>query len=53
MKGIKLWGIMDDIDRRSQQQLRPYLFDAEGRAKPAFKAVQQALLNAQRNRGAN
>jgi endo-1,4-beta-xylanase len=47
MKGIKLWGIMDDIDRRSGQQLRPYLFDAEGRAKPAFYAVQQALAKKQ------
>ncbi len=43
MKGIKLWGIMDDVDRVSGQQLRPYLFDDRGRAKPAFYAVQQAL----------
>jgi GH35 family endo-1,4-beta-xylanase len=47
MKGIKLWGIMDDIDRKSGQQLRPYLFDAEGRAKPALYAVQQALAKKQ------
>jgi endo-1,4-beta-xylanase len=43
MKGIKLWGILDNVDRGSGQQLRPYLFDAEGRAKPAFYKVQQAL----------
>jgi GH35 family endo-1,4-beta-xylanase len=49
MKGIKLWGILDNVDRRSRQQLRPYLFDAEGRSKPAFYAVQQALAQKQGN----
>ena len=39
MKGIKLWGVVDDSEYRS------YLFDAQGRAKPAFFAVRKALEN--------
>ena len=45
VKGIKLWGVMDDVDRRTKRQYHPYLFDAQGRAKPAFFAVREALAN--------
>lgn len=48
MKGIKLWGVMDDTDWKAQKQYRPYLFDAEGRAKPAFFSVREALERSRR-----
>lgn len=43
MKGIKLWGVVDDTDWKAKTQFHPYLFDAQGRAKPAFFAVQETL----------
>lgn len=46
MKGIKLWGVVDDTDWRTKQGYHPYLFDQDGRAKPAFYAVRDALANA-------
>ena len=41
-RGLKYWGI---IDRKVWGPIpeRPYIFDGEGRAKPAFYAVQKAL----------
>ena len=45
MKGIKLWGVVDDTDWKSKKQYRSYLFDAHGRAKPAFFVVRDALAN--------
>ncbi len=47
MKGIKLWGVVDDTDWKAKKQYHPYLFDAQGRAKPAFFAVREALENSQ------
>ena len=44
-KGIKLWGVVDDMDWQADKPFHPYLFDAEGRAKPAFFAVQDTLEN--------
>ncbi len=43
MKGIKLWGIMDEVDRKTKKAFHPYLFDGAGVAKPAFFAVREAL----------
>ncbi|MBM4154599.1 MAG: hypothetical protein FJ221_06170 [Lentisphaerae bacterium] len=43
MKGIKVWGVVDDTDWKAKKEYHPYLFDAQGRAKPAFFAVRDAL----------
>ena len=50
MKGIKLWGVCDDLDWKSRRPFHPYLFDAAGRPKPAFFAVREALQGAVRRR---
>lgn len=50
MKGIKLWGVVDDTDWKAKNQYHPYLFDAQGRAKPAFFAVREALRRSSVNR---
>jgi GH35 family endo-1,4-beta-xylanase len=34
---------VDDADWKAKKQYHPYLFDAQGRAKPAFFAVREAL----------
>ena len=49
MKGIKLWGVVDDTDWKAKKEYHPHLFDAQGRAKPAFFAVREALANASRD----
>ena len=43
LRGLKYWGI---IDRKVWGPIpeRPYLFDGEGKAKPAFYAVREALI---------
>jgi endo-1,4-beta-xylanase len=46
MKGIKLWGVVDDVDWTTKQGYHPYFFGQDGRAKPAFYAVRNALANA-------
>jgi endo-1,4-beta-xylanase len=42
LRGIKMWGIMDASPWGLREE-RPYVFDGDGRAKPAFYAVQETL----------
>ncbi len=42
-KGIKMWGVMDAKWNGTPIPGRPYLFDEQGRAKPAFFAVRETL----------
>jgi endo-1,4-beta-xylanase len=45
-RGLKYWGIMDKNTWGQVSPERPHLFDDSGRAKPAFRAVQQAFIEA-------
>lgn len=43
MRGIKMWGVLDRRVWGNVPEGRPYLFDENGRAKPAFFAVREVL----------